>query len=418
VPDISRELKVTQTSLQELGIVQDIKHLLQRHWTSPGGAQDVLYATLLSPATPAHSPTDLAIGLDWGKNRVGQTLEQVSPEAWLRLLRRPMRRKLRNILIRYHGPQASEATKSRYRITFIWDITTLLKVGELLGFSGMFYSSMLGRPANSIEVVVLYAVVGDGWLCLPMDARIRKPDPSKGRPCLTGIQLAEKMLEDLHRCLLSHFLHLEGHYLVADAWFADSHLLRRAKQMGLIPIVSGKTCFVFEGIVQGAYFKGSAQELLERADWKWKRSSQYPDIPYVRLRLKSPSFGKVVFVLRKLPEEDKPDYLLCLDDTVTAPRVLKAYRRRPWVEAFFEVCKSTLDVEHFKLHTPGGIYGFLVLRFLSFVVFDYAARRLMRGRLTGGQIVRTLRYHGTLWLKQLLESKALSEYPLSWSKPA
>jgi len=294
----------------------------------------------------------------------------------------------------------------------------LLKVGEMLGYAGMFYSGMLGRPAHSIEVVVLYAVVGNGWLCLPLDMRIRKPDPPKGHRCLTGIELAKRMLENLQRSLLSHFLKLEEHYFVTDAWFADHHLLYRAYQIGLIPITQGKVSFVFEGTLQGAPFQGSAQDLLDRVNGNWKISPQCPDIPYVRLTLKSPSFGKVVLVLRTLPKEKTPDYLLCLDSTVAAPRILNAYRRRPWVEAFFEMCKAILHIEHFKFRTPGGIYGFLVLRFLSFVVFDYAGRRLTHGRLSGGQIIRTLRHHGTLWLRELLENKTLSQYSSSQSAAA
>jgi hypothetical protein len=336
----------------------------------------------------------------------------------MRLLRRSMRRKLRRILQQYHHPHASAAMKSRYRLTFILDITTLLKVGKMLGMTGMFYSGMLHRPAHSIEVVVLYGVVGEGWLCLPLDFRIRKPDSSQGAPCLTGIQLAKAMLEDLHRSLTCRFLGLEGHFLIADAWFDAHHLLRRAKQMRLLPIVQGKTSFVFEGIVQGLPFEGFAQDLLERADWRWKCSSQCPNIPYVRLLLKNPTFGKVVVVLRKLPTKAKPDYLIGLDLSLSAPRMLRAYRRRPWIEAFFEVCKATLRIEHFKFRSLGGIYAVVTLRFLAFVVFDYAGRRLSHGLLTGGQIVRTLRYHGTLWLKQLLESKILSQSTTPQTKPA
>jgi len=79
------------------------------------------------------------------------------------------------------------------------------------------------------------------------------------------------------------------------------------------------------------------------------------------------------------------------------------------VEACFEVCKAHLNIERFKVCTSrGSLYGFIALRFLSFALFDYAGRRVTQGRLSGGQIIRSLRYHGTLWLIQLLENKALS----------
>ena len=98
MPTIARELQLTQASLEELGISQDVRQLVSRHFEVPAGPETALQAMILGPGTPAHSPTDLSLGLDWGKNRLGQTLCRISPEAWMRLLRRSMRRKLRGIL--------------------------------------------------------------------------------------------------------------------------------------------------------------------------------------------------------------------------------------------------------------------------------------------------------------------------------
>jgi len=396
--------------MHQLHLDTDLDAFAQRHWTLPGQPRDALQALLLAPATPAHSPTDLALGLDWGQNRFGPILATPSPDAWQRLLRRVMRRKLRQILIRYHGPFASSTSRSRYRIPFVWDITTLLKVGEMLGLADRFYSSMLDRPAHSIEVVLLYAQVGEDYLCLPLDFHLRKPDPKKGgHPCLTAIALAQKMLEDLHHSMRLHFLRLAGHFLVADAWFTDGKSLRRAEPMDLIPIVQGKVSFVFDGTVQGQSFHGPIASLLQRRDWKWKRSPQASEVPYIRLNMKSPTFGAVTVTLCDRPGEETPDYLICLVPAVSSPRIIRAYGRRPWVEACFEVCKATLNIERFKVRTTrGSIYGFIALRFLSFALFDYAGRRVTHRRRSGGQIMRSLRYHGTLWLKQLLENKALS----------
>lgn len=415
MPDLTIPLTATLKAMHQLGLSTDLEAFVARHWSLPGQPQEALTALILGPATPAHSPTDLALGLDWGKNRFGPLLATPSPEAWQRLLRRAMRRKLRQLLLRYHGPFASPTSRSRYRITLVWDTTTLLKVGDMLGLADLFYSSLLDRPAHSIEVVFLYAVVGEDYLCLPLDFHLRKPDPkAEGHPCLTAIELAQKMLEELHHHLRVHFLRLTGHFLVADAWFADGHLLRRAAQMGLIPIVQGKSSFVFDGTIQGHPFHGAILPLLHRRTWSWTHSPQIPQRPYVRLHLNSPTFGKVVVTLYQQPGEERLDYLICLVPTVSSPRILRAYRRRPWVEACFEVCKSILHLERFKVRTtPASIYGFIALRFLSFALFDYAGRRITYGRLSGGQIIRTLRYHGTLWLHQLFEQKALSPLTLA-----
>jgi hypothetical protein len=276
-------------------------------------------------------------------------------------------------------------------------------------------SLLLNRPAHSIEVIILYALVGEDFLCLPMDFALRQPDPkSAGRPCLNAMQLAEKMLINLDNALRVDGLKLKGHYLIADAWFADSQSLWRLYQRDLIPIVGGKTAFLFEGTVQGLPFQGNAEQLLQRTDWKWKRSPQMPHWPYVRLLLYSRTFDFVTVTLFQRPGESAPEYVLCLDPEISSPRLLRAYRRRPWVEACFEVCKATLNIERFKVRTTrGSIYGFIALRFLSFALFDYAGRRVTRGRLTAGKIIRLLRHHGTLWLKQLLDAQAVSTEALA-----
>ena len=419
MPDLTIPLHATLTALDELGLQDDLEQFAAPHWTLPGQPLEALDALLLGPATPATSPCDLALGLDWGKNRFGPLLGTASPEAWQRLLRRSMRRRFRQVRRRYQGPGVSPATRSRYRITFIGDITTLLKVGEMLGLADLFYSGMLHRPAHSIEVVMLYALVGDDYLCLPLDFHLRKPDPKgSGHPCLDGMALAQKMMEDLHHAMRVHFLKLDGHYLVADAWFADGGALKRARQIGLIPIGRGKTSFVFTGTLLGQPFHGTLNEtVLRQTPWPWKRSPQAPDIPYVRLKMHSDTFGPVVLTICDWPGEETPGYWLCLAPEVSSPRIIRAYGRRPWIEACFEGCKSTLRLEQCKFRSPGGIYGFIALRLLSFALFDYAGRRVTQGRLTGGQIIRTLRYHGTLWLKQLLENKALSAKDLanSWA---
>ena len=41
---------------------------------------------------------------------------------------------------------------------------------------GVFWSGKLKKTASSIQLVVLYAVIGEVKLLIPLDMRIRKPD--------------------------------------------------------------------------------------------------------------------------------------------------------------------------------------------------------------------------------------------------
>ena len=409
MPDLNIPLQATVRAMDHLFSSQ-LSAFVRRHWSLPSQPLQGLEALLLGAATPARSPSDLAEGLDWGVNRFGPLLAQPSVAAWQGLLRRTMRQQLRRVLHRYHTGPVSPATRSRYRITLIWDTTTLLKVGQMLGWAAPFYSGMLHRPAHSIEVVLLYAVVGEDKQCLPMDFALRKPDPKgPGHPCKTALQQAQTMLVDLDNHLRIQHQSLRGHYLVADAWFADSDLLWTAYQRDLIPIVRGKTSFVFQDLQPLQTRSYPAAQLLVKNQGTWRRSRQAPD-PYRRLSLYSHTFDFVTLTLFQRPHEPAPEYVLCLDPDVSSPRILRAYRRRPWIEACFEVCKATLNIERFKVRTQSAsIYGFITLRLMGFALFDYAARRLLKGRWTAGQIIRKLHHHGTVWLRQLLDNSPLSQ---------
>jgi len=128
-----------------------------------------------------------------GKNKPYRILKRGGPGVWIRLLRRLGFKLLVKIVRHYH--QMSEATKSRNKITLEIDSTTLLKLSEKLGLVGVFWSGKLKREASSIQLVVLYVVIGEGKLLIPLDMRIRRPDPEgPGRKCKEQPQLVIKVL--------------------------------------------------------------------------------------------------------------------------------------------------------------------------------------------------------------------------------
>jgi len=117
----------------------------------------------------------------------------------------------------------------------------------------------------------------------------------------------------------------------------------------------------------------------------------------VRLSPYSTTLDEVTVTIFQRPGEVAPTYVLCLDPEVSSPRILRAYHRRPWVEACFEVCKATLNIERFKVRiSRGSMYGFIALRFLSLALFDYAGRRVTRGQFARTAWPRRRRCRATL----------------------
>jgi len=101
--------------------------------------------------------------------------------------------------------------------------------------------------------------------------------------------------------------------------------------------------------------------------------------------------------------------LLCQATTLTAPRLIRAWKRRNWIEHQFRTLKHLLATAVCQVQGEDAYYGPLVLRLLAGLVLLYTARRLFKGRVTMEEIVFSLKHH---W--RFLTSKDLELHGLSW----
>ena len=69
-----------------------------------------------------------------------------------------------------------------------------------------------------------------------------------------------------------------------------------------------------------------------------------PGVCYVRLQATSPTYGAVTVVIVDEPGADRY-YLLCLETALSAPVLIRRWRRRHWIEFVFRVLKHRLATE-------------------------------------------------------------------------
>jgi hypothetical protein len=92
-------------------------------------------------------------------------------------------------------------------------------------------------------------------------------------------------------------------------------------------------------------------------------------VRYARLRAQSPTYGAVTVVIVDEPGQDR-FYLLCLETTMSAPQLIRRWRRRNWIEFVFRTLKHLLATEACQVSSEDAYYGHLVLRLMaSFVLF-------------------------------------------------
>jgi hypothetical protein len=193
--------------------------------------------------------------------------------------------------------------------------------------------------------------------------------------------------------------------VVADSWFSDSKLMRHvATTHAGTFLVEGKSTYTF-ALPDGRQVKGS--DLQQPSEWPWRESPHVPGVRYARLRATSPTYGAVTLIVVSEPREEQ-FYLMCLDTAISGPRLIRAWKRRHWIEYCFRTLKHLLATGACQVHNEDAYYGHLVLRLMGCLVLFYASRVISKGRLTMEEIIFSLKHYWRFVDSEALELKALS----------
>jgi hypothetical protein len=113
----------------------------------------------------------------------------------------------------------------------------------------------------------------------------------------------------------------------------------------------------------------------------------------VRLTANNPTDGLVTVVI--IDELGQGRYSLLGQATRrTAPRVIRAWKRRSGIAHHCRLLKHLLAAEACQVHGEDAYDGHLVWRLLAGLVLLYTARILCKGRVTMEAIVFSLKPHG------------------------
>jgi DDE superfamily endonuclease len=348
--------------------------------------------------------TELCRVRGWDKNLPSRLLGALPKRSWIKRLRR-LGLEVLVPLWRY-ATSKSEATRSRWQWTWVGDDSVFKKYGEQLGLVGTWWSGQEHRVLSGIDGVLLVVVVGDGKLVVPVDFAIRRPDPpGPGRPCRDKLRWVQGMLDGRVAALRRRGVALPPPMVVADSWFSDSKLMRLvATTHGGTLLVEGKSTYVFE-LADGRQVAGS--DLQQSSDWPWRRSPQVPGVCYVRLRATGPTYGAVLITI--VDEAGAGQYyLMCLDTDISSPRLMRAWKRRSWIEYCFRTLKHLLATGACQVHSEDAYYGHLVLRLMGCLVLFYTSRVICKGRLTMEEIIFSLKHYWRFVDSEALELTALS----------
>ena len=381
------------------GLVREIEGRLRSQQKLLGKIMGVMFPALFGCRTPS----ELCRVRGWDKNWPSRLLRALPKRSWLKRLRRlgldvltPLWRYLEN---------KSEATQSRWQWTWAVDDSVFHKYGEQLGLVGRWWSGQQHRVLSGIDGLLLVVVIGDGNLVVPVDFAIRRPTHSgPGAPCRDKLTWARTMIDNRLEAFGKRGLDLPPAIITADSWFSDSKLMThiRDQHQGTF-LVEGKVTYTFT-LADGRHVNG--YDFLE-GQWPWRYHPWEKGVRYVRLQAQSPTYGAVTVVIVDEAGQDR-FYVLCLETTLSAPVLIRRWRRRHWVEFVFRVLKHLLATDSCQVHSEDAYYGHFVLRLMGSFVLFYTSRLICKGRLTMEEIIFSLKHYWRFVDMEPLGLQALS----------
>jgi len=399
-----RAAEALHQALEELRlpdtVVTEIEGRLRSQQKLLGKIVGVMFPALFGCRTPS----ELCRVRGWDKHWPSRLLGALPKRSWLKRLRRLGLEVLEPIWRHVHDK--SPATQSRWQWTWVWDDSVFHKYGEQLGLVGRWWSGQQKRVLSGIDGLLLLVVVGNGRLVVPVDFAIRRPNPvGPGAPCRDKLSWARVMLDERLAAFRRRGLELPAPLVVADSWFSDSKLMQHVHEahQGTL-LVEGKKSYVFT-LADGQKVTGC--DLIQGEVWRWRQHPWEAGVRYVRLRATSPTYGQVTVVIVDEPGQDR-FYLLCVETTLSAPQLIRRWRRRHWIEFVFRTLKHLLATESCQVHSEDAYYGHLVLRLMASFVLFYTSRVICKGRLTMEEIIFSLKHYWRFVDLEALELQSLS----------
>jgi hypothetical protein len=394
-----------QQALDDLGLPDNLVAEIEGRLRSQQKLLGKIVGVMCPPLFGCRTNSELCRVRGWDKNLPSHLLGALPKQSWLKRLRRLGLEVL--IPLWRHAANASAATRSRWQWTWVGDDSVFKKYGDQLGLVGTWWSGQEHRVLSGIDGVLLIVVIGDGKLVVPVDFAIRRPDPTgSGAPCRDKLHWMQVMVDGRLAAFRRRGIELPPPMVVADSWFSDSKLMRyvATTHEGTF-LVEGKSTYTFE-LPDGRQVKGS--DLQQPSEWSWRESPHVPGVRYVRLRATSPTYGAVTIVIVHEPGVELY-YLLCVETVISGPRLIRAWKRRYWVEYCFRTLKHLLATGACQVQSEEIYYGHLVLRLMGCFVLFYTSRVICKGRLTMEEMIFSLKHY---W--RFVDSEALDLKALSW----
>lgn len=323
---------------------------------------ECLFLLVLSVLFGATNPAQIHQMLGLKGQPLYNQINAVTPSRWKKLLQQVCYQaalaQLTTLAVQ------SPASVSRACVVVALDDTLIRRLGDKIGLVWSWWSGMEHRVRRGQNVIALVLVIGNR--VIPLDVRIAS---KQGRIPATKPVLAERMLREMVTYWKTHNIPLSQFKLVTDSWYPSQALLTLCRDLRLEAIGEGKASYSFT--IEGKKVKAAALKKQPlTACWGEQDDT-------LRVLASHPKFGQVLLVVFA-DKRGKRRYVMATTLYRRAHEILRAYKQRAQIEAFWKRLKSILQIAQIRLPDPTAFRGALVCRILTYLLVDRLTRRLRR----------------------------------------
>ena len=394
-----------EQALHDLGLPANLVVEIEGRLRSQQKLLGKIVGVMFPPLFGCRTNTELCRVRGWDKNLPSRLLGALPKRSWLKRLRRLGLEVL--IPLWRHTASESEATRSRWQWTWVGDDSVFKKYGEQLGLVGTWWSGQEHRVLSGIDGVLLVVVIGDGKLVVPVDFAIRRPDPTgPGAPCRDKLHWVQGMLDGRVAAFRRRGVDLPPPMVVADSWFSDSKLMRHVATHPPGHVPRGREEYLCLRVCPMGARSRATTAAAPRLALAGERAGAWGALCAVAGD--QSNYGAVTLIVVSEPREEQ-FYVMCLETAISGPRLIRAWKRRHWIEYCFRTLKHLLATGACQVHSEEAYYGHLVLRLMGCFVLFYTSRVVCKGRLTMEEIIFSLKHYWRFVDSEALEFKALSQ---------
>lgn len=358
-----------QALLDELGAcLEKLEPVLAEQWSRKDWVELVLLLALgvLCGAWNPHQVCQI-LGLPIGETYA--ELGTVSPYYWRKLLQDVLYAQALPLLRERQGKSA--ATRSRDGWVLAVDDMVILRFATKLGMVWKWWSGHVKGVQKGQNLIALLLIVGDR--ILPLDVQMVS---KQGSEVSTKPEIHQEMLDEAERRFGDAGIAMSQFKITGDSAYLNQWTVDLCDAMRVAGVFRGKGSYVFE--IEGQRQRASRwkEAFASRLVQGWGCEEEV-----YRVEARSPTFGKVILVFfRPKKGSSRIEYLVVVGRPLRACEAMRAYHLHHWIEEFWQILRSVLQVEATSLWGRAGALAGVGIKIVAFLLLTEVQQGLKKLR--------------------------------------